>query len=732
MLQYLVCPKNAYHKTRSHLSREERDSKQKKAQKKMTHYPHGLLIQYLCVFLCAVFLSGPVFAVEIHLAPEGNDASPGTSEQPFKTLARAQKAVREARKAAPNDAVTVTLSEGTYLLEKPLVFTPADSGAAGAPVTWRAALDSEVLITGGRPITGWEVGADGVWSVKLPQVANGEWYFTQLYVNGQARPRPRLPKEGFYHVAGFPQGRATEVHYHTDCDAFEFEAGQFDPSWRNLGDIDVIVYHYWTDSHLPIASINEEERIVTFKHKAGKVFSDFSGNGVPYVIDNVAEAFGELGQWYLDRPTGVLRYHPLPGEQSENTTVIAPFVPELLRLQGNPEAREYVEHIHFEGLNFAHTNWQLPPGNSNDSQGSASVPAAITLVGARDCEIRRCRISNIGTWAIELKDGCRNNQLVANEIDHVGGGAMRINGSEKHPLKRTGGNVISDNHIHHYGETYPSAVGVLLMHTEANRVAHNHIHHGYYTGVSVGWRWGYGECVARNNIIEANHIHDIGQGLLSDLGGIYTLGPQPGTILRRNHIHDIDASHYGGWGIYNDEGSSHILIESNIVHDTKYACYNIHFGRDLYVRNNIFACGRLDTISRGKVEPHRTVTLERNIVVATTRDFYSGNWKDLQHDYYIFPDKGKGVVMNERTRTFICDYNLYWNPELPRSKVLFAGKSWEAWQKRGQDRHSLYADPEFLSMDERDFTLKPDSPAFALGFEPIDTENIGPRVDTGP
>ena len=47
--------------------------------------------------------------------------------------------------------------------------------------------------------------------------------------------------------------------------------------------------------------------------------------------------------------------------------------------------------------------------------------------------------------------------------------------------------------------------------------------------------------IAKGNIIEFNHVHHIGirsdaEGpILSDMGGIYTLGVQPGTIIRMGY-----------------------------------------------------------------------------------------------------------------------------------------------------------------------------------------------------
>jgi len=58
-----------------------------------------------------------------------------------------------------------------------------------------------------------------------------------------------------------------------------------------------------------------------------------------------------------------------------------------------------------------------------------------------------------------------------------------------------------------------------------------------------------------------------------------------------------------------------------------------------------------------------------------------------------------------------------------------AATEWEAWQMAGADTHSLVADPLFVDAEHGDFTLKPESPALKLGFEPIPFKEIGPFRD---
>jgi hypothetical protein len=685
--------------------------------------------------LCAALaLTGPAaIAASFYLSPNGSDTNPGTQAKPFATLERARDAIRELKRSGPlQEPVTVRLQSGVYPITREVRFGPEDSGTADCPITYTAAGSEPTVLDGGRRITGWQRHDERLWVANVPDVANGQWRFRQLFVNGQQRVRARTPNEGYYRVAGCPEGTPKTVHYHKDCQTFEFKPGDIRADWTNLSDVEVIVYHFWTDSHLPIRSVDTRSNLVTFAHKAGKVFTDdFSEDGARYIVENVFEALDAPGEWYLNRATGQLFYYPMPGEDLATAEVVAPFAPAHLSLEGDLNGRRFVEHLRFRNLEFAYARFELPPGNSNDRQGSASIPAAIKLRGARSCAFEHCRLSKLGTFAFDVMAGCADNEFVGNEIKRVAAGGFRVNGGTDRnpPWERTRGNRITDNWLHHFGLDYPSAVGVLLMNTEGNTVAHNRIQHGGYTGISVGWVWGYGRSVSQHNRIEFNHIHHLG-GVLSDMGGIYTLGVSPGSVIRNNHIHDVDANRYGGWGIYLDEGSTHLLVENNVVHRTKFAAFNIHFAKEATVRNNIFALGKLEQVSRSRHEPHKSVFFENNIVYWREGELFSKNWRDVPYSFYFHPKDASGTATV--TNTFDCNWNLYFNPAKKLEEVKFSGATWAEWRQRDKDVHSRYADPLFVSPEQGDFTLRPGSPAFALGFQPIDLGRVGPRVKPGP
>lgn len=684
---------------------------------------------------CALALLGALSAAtaqsRLYVSPTGSDGNDGLKpETALQSLEGARNAVRDLKvRNRLTGPLEVIFAAGTYPMTRTVVFTPEDSGTAQAPVTYRGDGQGPALLSGGVAVTGWKKHRNGIWVATLPQVQAGEWWFRQLYVNGQLRGRARTPNRGVLEVKATTDTTTSLRSYQVPSDSFEYAPGDVDPTWKHPENGEAIIYHYWTDTHLPVKAIDPRRNVISFGYSSGKVFRDgFEGDLARYVIENIYETLDQPGEWVLEQATGKLFYMPMPGEDMATAEVIAPRTEKLISVEGDPLGGRFVEHLGFRDLTLAYSNFDLPWGDSNNDQGSATVGACVDLRGARDCSFESCSLRNLGTFGFELFEGCTANRFRYNTLEGLAAGGFRLRGAVAggNPALRTGDNDISDNTIAHYGLTYPSAVGILVMHSDRNTITHNLIHHGDYTGISVGWSWGYLRSAARGNLIEKNLIHDIGyNNLLSDMGGIYTLGLSPGTTVRGNLVHDVNANRYGGWGIYADEGSTSILIENNIVYHTKFGTFNIHYAKDLVVRNNIFALGRLQQFSRSKREPHTTAYFEGNILYWTQGrlmvDEYE--WKDRPYPMHTSP---YGPPRDTST-TFVSDWNLFYNPNQPKAAADFSGRSWEQWNGEGKDIHSVYADPMFVDAARFDFRLRPDSPALKLGFRPIDTSDVGPR-----
>ena len=679
--------------------------------------------EFLSLFLAAILVLVAIVSAEttsdaivLYVARSGNDSwsgryaepDPAHKDGPYATIGRAQQEIRRIKSSGQlTKPITVLIRQGTYFLSEPLLFGPEDSGTADYPITFQAYAGENPVISGGKSISGWKKKANNLWYVDLPEVKKSEWYFRQLFVNGKRRFRARTPNQGFYRIAENP-GLDPKAPYNTPAKLFRYAPGDIDPNWTNLTDVEVVVLHFWVDTHLPIASVNADSHLVRFTRSSRRrLTDDFNKQGARYYVDNVFEAMDEAGEWYLNRQSGRLYYLAKEGEDMKKAQVFAPLLSQLVRMQGDPAAGQYVQHIRFSGLTFSHNEWTLPPDDAGDLQAANTVPGAIYAIGARDILIKNCTLAHLGTYGIQFADGCRNIKVEENTIADLGAGGIRLSGGDasSDSSLRTGHITLANNHIHHLGQIYHSAVGVLLQHADNNLIAHNHIHHLYYTGVSVGWVWGYKPSVSINNRIEYNHIHDVGQNLLSDMGGIYLLGVSPGTVVSNNLIHDVYSWGYGGWGIYTDEGSTDILIENNVVHHTKSAGFHQHYGKENIIRNNVFAFGQQAQIMRTRMEKHLSFTFERNVVYWRNADLLGSNWKDDQYR---------------------LDYNLYFRTD--GKPVTFKQWTFEQWQARGQDVHSVIADPLFVDVKHADFALQPESPAFKLGIKQFDMTTVGARL----
>jgi parallel beta-helix repeat protein len=667
------------------------------------------------------------------VATNGNDQwsgslsapNPGGTDGPLATLPRALRAVAEFRLRTPNappQRATIWVRGGTYFLPEPVVLKPEHSHLTLG--RWQG---EKPVLSGGRPVTGWheaEVAGRKLWAADLPEARGGKWTFHQLWVNGQRAVRARHPRQGYLSVVELPDKTTNWFQGHN---RFRFRQGDL-KAWPGVTNAEVVVMNRWVESRLPVLAVDEKERLVRFSKRA--VFALDPGD--LYYVEGALEFLDQPGEWSLDAQRGALYYWPRPGETLGKVEAIAPVLAQVFRLEGSPGAGPKIEGVDVSFLTFAHTEWCFPQGFQSGEhapvidpapaadvggfgQAAVGVPAAVWGQGARHCSFFSCGFYSLGGYGLELGRGCAQNLIMSCEFADLGAGGVKLGETaiRSNAPEQTRSNIVTHCSIHDGGRLFHSAIGIWIGQSPDNHLAHNVIHDFYYTAISIGWTWGYGDALATNNLVEFNHVHHIGVRsdgdgpILSDMGGIYTLGKQPGTVIRNNLWHDIAGLRYGGWGIYFDEGSSGILAENNIVYRTTHGGFHQHYGETNTLRNNIFAFARDHQLQRSRPEPHTSFSFQTNIVCFDSGVLLGGDWSNDRYD---------------------VDYNLFFDARAGATPdALPVGPcSLPQWRERGHDRHSVIADPLFVAPKQADFHLQPNSPAFRLGFRDIDLKGVGP------
>ncbi|MBP8130980.1 MAG: right-handed parallel beta-helix repeat-containing protein [Candidatus Hydrogenedentes bacterium] len=674
-------------------------------------------------FCCACALLAAFAAqadVSLFVSPKGNDAWSGRiaepsrdgTDGPFATIQHARDVVRTLPKDYP---IMVFVREGVYPVAEPIRFAPEDSGGPNGPVIYTAYRSEKPVLHGGRVVTGWTQDG-GVWSADLPDVREGRWDFSALWVNGERRQPARTPNcanpagdfppdTDFFSIDGpVMELSATSGKEEASATKFRFREGDMQ-QWPGLQNAVFVVFHAWATSLLRVKNIDWDNRVVEFTGPARWPFARWRADQW-YFIEHLREGLDAPGEWYLDRAAGKLYYMPMPGEDMNAAEVVAPVARQFLLVEGDAAQGEFVERIYFRGLRFEYGEWPIEPEGHSDAQAAFTVPGAIEMTGARSCGLQECAIAHVGTYAVWFHHGSKDCWMRQCEAFDLGGGGVRI-GEGADPasqLEAAERNTVDNCCLHDGGRIFREAVGVWIGRSSYNRVSRNDVGDFRYSGMSVGWSWGYAPSSAHHNIIEYNHIHDIGKGQLGDMGGIYTLGISPGTVLRGNYIHDVlcHPKLYGGWGLYTDEGSSGIVLENNVVVHTRTGGFHQHYGKENIVRNNIFAFSETEQVIRSRQEEHISFFFENNIVYFSNGRLLGSNWSNGNYR------------MNR---------NVYWDTS--GAEIEFAGKTFDEWRAAGFDTDSQIADPLFVDLLGGNFALQAESPALALGFRPINMDKVG-------
>ena len=592
-------------------------------------------------------------------------------------------------KSYTNDNVIINLSEGTYYLKKTLRFNVEHR------VPIKIVGHGNVVISGASPLTDWEVMSEGCWRTK--QTVN--YNIQQLIVNGVLATRAKTPNDGVFYLQGgsLIMRKGDDVVYKAVLpESLVKELKAIKKTEKPV----VNLLRLFTHSKTIVESFNTKELSLSFTERyVQPYFTPAESTGI--FLENYLAALDAPGEWYQDE-MGFVYYLPREGEMINKVKISYAKLYNLATISGVPEhlaGNVTFSNIVFEGCDVLGSDIGIPP-----YQSAYTLDAAVFAICAKNVNFIDCEFRGLGGYALWIMSNCEDCKIDGNYIHDIGGGGIKVGGLNIKPEFVSTNIEVSNNIIQRFGRIYMGATGIFLTYAHHCTISHNDISDGYYTGISAGFSWGYGESPTHNNIITYNRISNLGQGLLNDMAGIYTLGVSPGTAISYNLISDVKSSYGDSFGIYTDEGSSDILIENNTAYNCTGGGFHQHYGSNNIVRNNIFAYGEKANLLISSVKKPEDIQLifERNIVMISKGDAMSGD--ALKIGKFIFKDN--------------CFY------EVNGKELAVNGEPLESWMKsRG---FTIKVDnPRLRNPEKGDFRFRSRRLARMIGFKGIKTSKVG-------
>jgi hypothetical protein len=451
----------------------------------------------------------------------------------------------------------VVFADGDYY-DTQLRLTAEDSG-----LTLEAAPGARAVLHGGVPLTGWREEPDGTLSASLP--ASRVWDVRLLIVNGAMRPRARWPEEGTltYLNTFEPRWRSTAEggwqRPPTDDELTQLRVRPEDlPASLDPRNAEITIYHMWDESVVGVKSVDLDPAVLRLSPAPGHPPGGF---GVQkYVVWNTREGLTRPGQWYFDRTHQRIVYRPLPGERFDRLSAVVPTQQTILQLAGTAE--QPVTDVTVRGLHFTCTTVPLVSGGF----AADAFAGAIDLDHSHRGRLEQVVVSLVAGQGIKGTANVVEMVIEHCEIAHTGAGGIYVGGQRAQ---------IRDNHVHHVGRMFPSAIGI-YRHASDSIVAHNEVHDTPYSAIAYP---------GERNVLEYNLLYRC-MLELHDGGAIYMGGKE--CVLRGNVARDIPDT--GGWGsssYYLDEESTGFVVEGNLSLNVGRPSHN-HMAVGNIIRNNLF------------------------------------------------------------------------------------------------------------------------------------------------
>jgi hypothetical protein len=668
--------------------------------------------------------SAPV--INLYVATNGNDGWSGSrrspngrkTDGPFATLEAARDAIRKLKKSnhPPDGGITVWIHSGTYPRETTFELTAEDGGTATSPVTWRAYQNKPVRLLGGKTIRAFQPVTDPAILARLPAGARtnvlqcdlraqgitnlghlsrrgygGGGYpaHLELFFGGKRMTLARWPNDGYTSIAAV----AGEKH---DGELGKLEAGFYYQGdrpklWKSLDDVWVHGYWAWdwANSYEEIDSIDTNQRLLKTKPPYG-VYGFRQGQRFYFL--NVLEELDSPGEYFVARDSGLLYFWP-PEPMEKREAAVSVLETPLIRLRD-------VSGVTLRGLTLEVT------------RGSG-----LEINGGADNLVAGCALRDIGNYAVVINGG-RHHRVVSCDIENTGDGGIVLDGGNRATLSPAG-NAVENCHIQHFGEWSRCYQPGVRISGVGNRIAHCLIHDGPHNAILLA---------GNEHHIEFN---DISRVCLEtgDVGAFYAGRnyTQRGNLIRYNYFHDLRKRpgpstqiYTDVMAVYLDDCMSGVTIFGNVFYKAGRGTL-IGGGRDNTVENNIYVdCEPAVSVDGRGIDPspvwHDMVYKQMKTSLAAMNPHappYRDKYPELlELDKYYAGSNGVPPEGNKIARN-ICvgkwlDFDGNVKPEMVRVKD-----------------NLTQGDPRFVAPDKQNFQLKPDSPAFKLGFQRIPTEKIG-------
>lgn len=575
----------------------------------------------LCCHLTAS--AGDIFVS----ATNGNDKASGSKEAPLKTLCQALRQAREWRRLGSSNAeggINIIMSDGVYRLYKPLFIRPEDSGTANSPTIIRSADGERAVISGGIEVKGWRKGCDDprlpaevrskVWVADAPMDGNRIVETRQLWADGHKAMR----------ASQFAYGVMERMKaFNTDDESITIPTPKTDLS--RARQLEMTVHQRWAIAILRVKEMknlgngltkvwfHQPESQIEFAHPWPQPIIDGDRGSSSFCLTNAAELLDEPGEWFQDYPSGRIYYYPEDGKDPNRMDITVPLLETLMNICGTRE--RHVSNIRFENIAFEHSAWRRPlheghvtlqggfrfidgykltePGLPHkaelENQAWIARPeAAVTAQFADSIGFNSCTFSHIGATAVDLAYAVSSSDISSCVFTDIGGTAIMAGwfgeqGFETHIPYRPAIESDMCNRLTIARNTITDAANedwgcgaVSAGYVRDTDISGNTISHVNYSGICVGWGWTAHESGMRNNRITDNSISDYARQLY-DVGGIYVMSNQPGSVISGNTISMPYPAPYAtndrAFCIYFDEATDGYTVSNNKMPEESYG-YN--------------------------------------------------------------------------------------------------------------------------------------------------------------